>query len=151
MRREGQTSLASPFVFLPARYSSQVTLEQSSFDSPSKAGHTLLASPQGQRVYERIQVGLEPSPDQKPLLQKRYKPGSFLKSALNEASLENERCALHLTTTDGFDITCAQIAGLVARRILKDIEAGTGFEAGQRYSSSASDQVLISSCRLTAW
>jgi phosphatidylserine decarboxylase len=40
---------------------------------------------------------------------------------------------LHLKTTDGRDITCVQIAGLVARRILNYVDAGTSLTAGQRY------------------
>lgn len=67
------------------------------------------------------------------VLQKWYKPGSFLNAALDKASLENERCALHLTTVDGRDVTCVQIAGLVARRILNYAEAGMSLKAGQRY------------------
>lgn len=65
--------------------------------------------------------------------QKWYKPGSFLNAALDKASLENERCALHLRTGDGRDITCVQIAGLVARRILNYVDSGTVLTAGQRY------------------
>ena len=65
--------------------------------------------------------------------QKWYSPGSFLNAALDKASLENERCALHLETDDGRDITCVQIAGLVARRILNYVDAGTPLTAGQRY------------------
>jgi len=67
------------------------------------------------------------------VLQKWYKPGSFLNAALDKASLENERCALHLKTGDGRDITCVQIAGLVARRILNYVDAGVPLTAGQRY------------------
>ena len=65
--------------------------------------------------------------------QKWYQPGSFLTAALDKASLENERCALHLRTDDGRDITCVQIAGLVARRILNYVDAGVGLDPGQRY------------------
>lgn len=65
--------------------------------------------------------------------QKWYKPGSFLNAALDKASLENERCALHLETTDGRDVTCVQIAGLVARRILNYVDAGVELSAGDRY------------------
>ena len=67
------------------------------------------------------------------VLQKWYKPGSFLNAALDKASLENERCALHLKTGDERDITCVQIAGLVARRILNYVDAGGALTAGQRY------------------
>lgn len=65
--------------------------------------------------------------------QKWYQPGSFLNAALDKASLENERCALHLKTEDGRDITCVQIAGLVARRILNYVDSGAVLEAGARY------------------
>lgn len=40
---------------------------------------------------------------------------------------------MHLKTMDGRDVTCVQIAGLVARRILNYVEAGAGLTAGQRY------------------
>ena len=67
------------------------------------------------------------------VVKKWYQPGSFLNAALDKASLENERCALHLKTDDGRDITCVQIAGLVARRILNYVDAGTSLTPGQRY------------------
>ena len=38
--------------------------------------------------------------------------GSFVNAALDKASLENERNALHLRTAGGRDVTCVQIAGL---------------------------------------
>jgi phosphatidylserine decarboxylase len=65
--------------------------------------------------------------------QKWYMPGSFLNAALAKASVENERCALHLKTTDGQDVTCVQIAGLVARRILNYVEPSAALTKGQRY------------------
>ena len=65
--------------------------------------------------------------------QKWYNPGRFLNAALDKASVENERCALLLKTADGRDVTCVQIAGLVARRILNYVEPGTALSAGQRY------------------
>ena len=73
------------------------------------------------------------SPIASTVQQKWYKPGSFLNAALDKASLENERCALHLKTGDGRDITCVQIAGLVARRILNYVDAGVALKAGERY------------------
>jgi len=62
-----------------------------------------------------------------------YHPGAFVNAALDKASLENERNALHLRTADGRDVTCVQIAGLVARRILCYVEAGAELERGQRF------------------
>ena len=73
------------------------------------------------------------SPIASTVQQKWYKPGSLLNAALDKASLENERCALHLKTGDGRDITCVQIAGLVARRILNYVDSGVSLTAGQRY------------------
>jgi len=62
-----------------------------------------------------------------------YHAGSFLNAALDKASLENERNALHLRTAAGEDVTCVQIAGLVARRILCYVEPGAMLARGQRY------------------
>ncbi|MGA8004768.1 MAG: phosphatidylserine decarboxylase, partial [Burkholderiales bacterium] len=62
-----------------------------------------------------------------------YHAGSFLNAALDKASLENERCALWLRTADGQDVTCVQIAGLVARRILCYVDAGGELKRGARY------------------
>lgn len=67
------------------------------------------------------------------VIEKWYNPGSFVNAALDKASVENERCALHLRTADGKDVTCVQIAGLVARRILNYMEAGASLQKGQRY------------------
>ena len=53
-----------------------------------------------------------------------YHAGTFFNAALDKASLENERNALHLRTPSGQDVTCVQIAGLIARRILCYVEPG---------------------------
>jgi len=65
--------------------------------------------------------------------QRWYHAGSFLNAALDKASLENERNALWLRTAAGQDVTCVQIAGLVARRILCYVDQGAGLQRGQRY------------------
>jgi phosphatidylserine decarboxylase len=62
-----------------------------------------------------------------------YHPGSFLNAALDKASLENERNALWLHTPGGADVTCVQIAGLVARRVLCYVDEGATLERGQRF------------------
>ena len=62
-----------------------------------------------------------------------YHAGSFVNAALDKASLENERNALHIVTTAGVDVTCVQIAGLVARRILCYVGPGDTLKRGQRY------------------
>jgi phosphatidylserine decarboxylase len=61
-----------------------------------------------------------------------YFPGGFLNAALDKASLDNERNALWLQTPEGRDVTCVQIAGLIARRILCYVEPGARLQRGQR-------------------
>ena len=62
-----------------------------------------------------------------------YHAGRFLNAALDKASLENERNALWLRTRSGTDVTCVQIAGLVARRILCYVGPGAGLQRGERF------------------
>jgi phosphatidylserine decarboxylase len=62
-----------------------------------------------------------------------YFPGAFVNAALDKASLENERNALWLRTAGGADVTCVQVAGLIARRILCYVQPGTSLVRGERY------------------
>jgi len=62
-----------------------------------------------------------------------YHPGAFLNAALDKASIENERNAVWLRTSGNEDITCVQVAGLIARRILCYVKAGDSLARGQRY------------------
>jgi phosphatidylserine decarboxylase len=65
--------------------------------------------------------------------QRWYHPGKFVNADLDKASTENERNALHIRATTGHDVTCVQVAGLIARRILCYVEAGAQLARGQRY------------------
>ncbi|MCW5623426.1 MAG: phosphatidylserine decarboxylase [Burkholderiales bacterium] len=62
-----------------------------------------------------------------------YHPGGFLNAALDKASLENERNALQIETAGGVQVTCVQVAGLIARRILCYVKPGDRLTRGQRY------------------
>jgi phosphatidylserine decarboxylase len=62
-----------------------------------------------------------------------YHAGGFLNAALDKASLENERNALHIAREDGGDVVCVQIAGLIARRILCYVGPGDRLTRGQRF------------------
>lgn len=62
-----------------------------------------------------------------------YHAGRFVNAALDKASLENERNALWLRAGSGVDVTCVQVAGLVARRILCDVGAGAELRRGERF------------------
>ncbi len=63
----------------------------------------------------------------------QYFPGKFVNADLDKASLENERNAVVLNTTDGQTVTFVQVAGLIARRILCYVKAGDQLTRGQRY------------------
>lgn len=62
-----------------------------------------------------------------------YIPGKFLNAELDKASADNERQALTLRMADGTMIGVVQIAGLVARRIVRWVETGDQLVAGQRF------------------
>ena len=62
-----------------------------------------------------------------------YRPGKFVNASLDKASVDNERTALAMTTTDGRSLVFVQIAGLVARRILCHAKPGQTFAAGERF------------------
>jgi len=62
-----------------------------------------------------------------------YFPGAFVNAALDKASLSNERNAIWLRTPAGADVTCVQVAGLIARRILCYVAAGAELARGQRF------------------
>lgn len=67
------------------------------------------------------------------IIEKHYFPGKFLNASLSKASSENERCAITIETKDKKIITCVQIAGLIARRILCYKNQGDDIKAGERY------------------
>lgn len=62
-----------------------------------------------------------------------YFPGKFVNADLDKASTENERNALTISTGSGHVVTCVQVAGLIARRILCYVKAGDTLRRGQRY------------------
>jgi len=62
-----------------------------------------------------------------------YFPGKFVNADLDKASIENERNALTITAAGGQVVTCVQVAGLIARRILCYVKAGDTLARGQRY------------------
>lgn len=62
-----------------------------------------------------------------------YHHGRFVNAVLDKASRENERNALWLRTDDGHDVTCVQVAGLIARRILSYVQPGDRLARGERY------------------
>lgn len=63
----------------------------------------------------------------------QYFPGKFVNADLDKASTENERNALVITAASGQTVTCVQVAGLIARRILCYVKPGEALKRGQRY------------------
>jgi phosphatidylserine decarboxylase len=62
-----------------------------------------------------------------------YHPGLFVNAAIDKASSDNERNAMVMQTRDGVMLSCVQVAGLIARRILCYAKAGDSLARGQRY------------------
>ena len=62
-----------------------------------------------------------------------YVPGLFLNAELDKASEDNERQALTLQLEDGTKLGVVQIAGLVARRIVKFTSEGNSLQVGERF------------------
>ncbi len=62
-----------------------------------------------------------------------YKPGKFLNASLDKASEENERNFFKVkTNNNNEEIIIVQIAGLIARRIVCDVEQGQNLKQGER-------------------
>jgi len=67
------------------------------------------------------------------VVREEYIIGKFLNASLDKASSDNERQALHIKTNTGKDFAVVQIAGLVARRILCDVQDGQEVLTGERF------------------
>ena len=61
-----------------------------------------------------------------------YKPGKFLNASLDKASEENERNYYKIKLNNGEEIIIVQIAGLIARRIVCEVEQGQNLKQGNR-------------------
>ena len=61
-----------------------------------------------------------------------YKPGKFLNASLDKASEENERNYFKVKLNNGEEIIIVQIAGLIARRIVCEVEQGQELKQGER-------------------
>ena len=61
-----------------------------------------------------------------------YKPGKFLNASLDKASEENERNYFKIKLSGGEEIIIVQIAGLIARRIVCEVEQGQELKQGER-------------------
>lgn len=62
-----------------------------------------------------------------------YHQGKFFNASLDKASIHNERQSVLMETNTGHKIAFVQIAGLIAKRIICDLEEGAIVSAGDRY------------------
>lgn len=63
-----------------------------------------------------------------------YNPGKFFNAELDKASIYNERQSLVLNTTHGNKtVVCVQIAGLIARRIVCNLQENQAVNGGERF------------------
>jgi len=61
-----------------------------------------------------------------------YVPGTFLNASLDKASENNERNLINIDNKNGDEILIVQIAGLIARRIVCDINKSQEINQGER-------------------
>jgi phosphatidylserine decarboxylase len=62
-----------------------------------------------------------------------YRPGHFHSAELPAASEENERNSVAIRTPEGHQVVVVQIAGLIARRIVCDLQVGDHVDIGDTY------------------
>ncbi len=62
-----------------------------------------------------------------------YKAGIFLNASLDKASEQNEQNLIKITTPENVEIGMVQIAGLVARRIVCDLDMGQPVKTGETF------------------
>ncbi|MBM3735658.1 MAG: phosphatidylserine decarboxylase family protein [Acidobacteria bacterium] len=79
-----------------------------------------------------VDVHVNRSPIAGKITSVKYQPGKFLVASKDEASLENEQNIITVEGDDGVKVTFAQIAGLVARRVICDKRPGDRVAMGDR-------------------
>ena len=78
-------------------------------------------------------VHVNRSPMSGKITYKKYISGSFFNASLDKSSDENERLILNMDTDNGHKIAFVQIAGLIARRIICDVDIGESIKAGETF------------------
>ncbi|MDG1437158.1 MAG: phosphatidylserine decarboxylase [Rickettsiaceae bacterium] len=78
-------------------------------------------------------VHIQRMPANGKILSLQYHPGKFFNASLDKASVYNERQSVLMETKNGTKLAFVQIAGLIARRIVCDLEEGQELDAGTRY------------------
>ncbi len=100
---------------------------------PPELGMDPTAVPRVSIFLSVLDVHVQRSPVRGVVKRLAYQAGKFVSADLPEASETNERNSLWLRTDDGRDIAVVQIAGLIARRIVCQVEQGEQLQRGQTY------------------
>jgi phosphatidylserine decarboxylase len=83
-----------------------------------------------------------------------YRPGRYIPANRLESSQVNEQQALLLETESGKNVVMVQIAGVLARRIITDVEEGDRVDKGERVGmicfGSRVDLYLPEDCTVSA-
>ena len=62
-----------------------------------------------------------------------YKPGKYINASLDKASNENERNYVKMINSNGDELILAQVAGLIARRIVCEIKENDETKQGDKF------------------
>ena len=62
-----------------------------------------------------------------------YKPGKYINASLDKASEDNERNYVKMVNTKGEELVLVQIAGLIARRIVCEVNENQEIKQGEKF------------------
>jgi phosphatidylserine decarboxylase len=62
-----------------------------------------------------------------------YKPGKYINASLDKSSEENERNYIKMNDKNGNDLILVQIAGLIARRIVCEVNENEEIKQGEKF------------------
>jgi phosphatidylserine decarboxylase len=100
---------------------------------PEELGLAATPRPRVSIFLSVLDVHVQRAPVTGIVTHRAYRPGAFFSADLDKASTDNERNSLVIGAAGGGEIVVTQIAGLIARRILCDVDAGSQVLAGQTY------------------
>lgn len=99
---------------------------------PEELGMADRAVPRVSIFMNVFDVHVNRAPIDGTILKMDYRPGKFLNASLDKASTDNERLSYRIETPAEKEIAMVQIAGLVARRIVADVQQGDDVRTGER-------------------
>lgn len=86
------------------------------------------------------------------IAQIKYRRGKFLAAYKNEATRDNEQNALMIVDPQGRKVGVVQVAGVLARRIVCNVNSGDNVGRGERFGlimfGSRTDLYLPQGCRV---